>query len=185
MRVRTRTSLFLASVLVLPTLLLVSSCLADEAGPQRENELKAAYLFNFAKFVEWPASATPDVITVCFQDSPGVLAAFAVSASAKRIGTRRVLVRALSAAATFQGCEVLYVGVIGSDTSLQLSGEKIMAVLTVSDAQDFIHRGGIIELFPEGNRLRFKISAQNARRARLKISSSLLQLASSVEDGSR
>lgn len=80
---------------------------------------------------------------------------------------------------------MLYVGSVETEASLPLTDEKIVAVLTVSETHDFIHRGGIIELFPEGNRLRFKISVQNARRAGLKISSSLLQLASSVEGSSR
>jgi hypothetical protein len=185
MRIRARTSQLLASVMALLPVLLVSSCLADEAGAERENELKAAYLFNFAKFVDWPTGATPDVITVCFQDSAGVLAAFATSVGEKRIGTRRVLVRALTDGTTLDGCDVLYVGSIATDATPPQPDDKIEAVLTVSETHDFIHHGGIIELFPEGNRLRFKISVQNARRAGLKISSSLLQLASSVEGSSR
>ena len=54
-------------------------------------------------------------------------------------------------------------------------------LLTVSDSANFLHEGGIIALFAEGNRLRFRISLGNARHANLRISSSLLQLASSVE----
>jgi hypothetical protein len=59
------------------------------------------------------------------------------------------------------------------------------AVLAVGEEHDFIRKGGIIELFTENNRLRFNINLDNARRVGLKISSSLLQLATRVEEAGR
>ncbi|MEP7246283.1 MAG: YfiR family protein, partial [Gammaproteobacteria bacterium] len=140
----------------------------------------AAYLFNFAKFVEWPADTPPGALSVCFLNSPSVLGAFAASIADRRIGTRAVLARAVDEAGALHGCDMLYLGSGALGTSSE-SAEKVPAVLSVSEAQDFIHHGGIIELFAEGNRLRFRINLANAHRAGLRISSSLLQLASSVD----
>jgi hypothetical protein len=78
------------------------------------------------------------------------------------------------------GCNILY---LDAKEALPgwTSGAARMQLLTVSDAPGFAHHGGMIELFVEGNRLRFNINVENARRAGLRISSSLLELASRVD----
>ncbi len=75
---------------------------------------------------------------------------------------------------------MLYVDADQLPAVAELIYTRPAALLTVSDAPDFLSGGGIIALFDRGNRLRFRISADNARLANLRISASLLQLASVV-----
>jgi len=154
---------------------------AEPSGAvDRVDQLRAGYLLNFIKFVEWPAAAEPQGRVLCFVGGVGIREAIAGAQSRQRSGasiTTRVLSKGESAA----GCQLLYVEAeVGSapDTSGQ-------PVLTVSDAPDFARHGGMVELFSEGNRLRFNINLEVARRAGLRISSSLLQLASHVEESGR
>ena len=76
---------------------------------------------------------------------------------------------------------MLYIDAGQFPSAADLIVTRPAALLTVSDAPDFLRNGGIIALFDEGNHLRFRISVDNARHANLRISSQLLQLASAVE----
>jgi hypothetical protein len=157
--------------------------LSGEAG-DRADLLKAGYLLNFVKFVEWPASAPADVLRVCFMGGVGVRSVFAANLHDKRAGSRRLAVRELKSGESVQECDVLYLD--GGRGTLQGAATATSAVLswgilTVGEEANFVRHGGVIGLFAVDNRLRFSINLENARRAGLKISSALLQLASSVE----
>jgi hypothetical protein len=171
---------------VLAALFGVVALYAVEAAPAadfaRADELKAAYLFNFAKLVEWPASSSGDTLTICFLGASGVHEAFKRAAGEKQVGARRIVVRPMSASDPRAGCDVLYIDAALSGSQPAESAGP--GALTVSDGPNFAARGGMIELFAEGNRLRFNINLPSAQRAGLRISSSLLQLAAHVEKGS-
>ena len=161
----------------------VSQCpAADLPDAAREAHLRAGYLLNFAKFVEWPTSAATDALTVCFVGGAGIRDSFAAGSGDKQIGTHPLVTRTITGRDTPAGCQVLYVEAAAPFYKDYMSGAVSPALLTVSDAHDFIHKGGIVELFTESNRLRFNINLDNARRAGLRVSSSLLQLASHVEE---
>lgn len=155
---------------------------ADGMDIGREDQLKAAYLFNFAKFVEWPANAK-DPLRVCFIGARGVHASLTASTSGKTIGARAIVTSMLQLAESRAGCDLIYLDA-GSDANLLVQDLRDSAALTVSDADDFTRNGGVIRLFKHDNRLRFDINLDNARRAGLKISSNLLKLASQVEQES-
>jgi hypothetical protein len=157
---------------------------AESPAPQRLDRLKAGYLVNFVKFVEWPATAAADELTLCFIGAAGVRNALPADLSDRLIGGRRLTVRELNAGEPPAGCGVLYVDRTASTSyasALQTPTLPGAGVLTVSDDSDFIRQGGVIALFTEDNRLRFSINVQNAQRAGLRVSSALLQLASSVD----
>jgi prepilin-type processing-associated H-X9-DG protein len=156
---------------------------SDDPARQREDQLKAGYLFNFAKFVDWPASVPSDALTICFLGGAGVQQFLSTDAASKRIGTRGLVVRSLREHDTSNGCNVLYVDGSLSTTMPASLNDFSAPILTVSDSKDFTHSGGIIALYTESNRLKFIVNVQNAQRAGLRISSNLLQLASSVEKG--
>jgi hypothetical protein len=148
---------------------------------QRADALKAGYLFNFLKFVAWPPLVSPDTLTACFLGDSGVYEEISAGRSDKHIGARRLAARKLAPGDPVSACQVLYVDAELLPTVSDLLDLRPAALLTVSDAPHFLRSGGVIALFNEGNRLRFRISIDNARRANLRISSSLLQLASTVE----
>jgi hypothetical protein len=151
------------------------------AAANREDQFKAAYLFNFVKFVEWPAGAVhqADRLIVCFAGGAGVQRAFAKDLDHKRVGARQLVLRRVSSNDALTECNALYVD--ATQLPLPLGSVHQLPVLTVSDAGEFTHSEGIIGLFLESNRLRFNINIDNAQRSGLRISSSLLQLAASVQ----
>ena len=154
-----------------------ATALADDDATE---QFKAVYLFNFAKLTVWPASAPAYVLTMCFIGAPGVRDLIERDVSGKLIGARHVEVRSLGPSQRADDCSIIYIDMttVGA-TSLAASAPAY--ALTVSDARDFAHHGGMIELFFKDNRLRFIINLDNARLAGLKMSSSLLALASKVE----
>lgn len=155
----------------------IAAVRADDASARREDQLKAAYLFNFVKFVEWPGASLPDFLTVCFAGGDGVHEALAAGIESKQVGTRQLSVRQLRGSDPVTNCNVLYI-----EAAVRVPPHAPeLPILTVSDAKAFAQNGGIIELFTDNNRLRFSINVDNAQRAGLRVSSSLLQLAASVE----
>lgn len=167
--------------IIFGAMVLWAQDVALAADIARADELKAAYLFNFAKLVEWPASSSMDTLTICFVGASGVHDAFKRAAGEKQVGARRVVVRLITAAESRAGCDVLYLD--AALTGSQLPENVTPGALTVSDGADFAAHGGMIELFAEGNRLRFNINLPSAQRAGLRISSNLLQLAAHIEKG--
>jgi hypothetical protein len=160
-------------------LLLAPGRLAAEEGAS-EYAVKAAFLYNFSKFVEWPPSAfataaDPIVICVLGENPFGPLLADAVRG--KRVGGREVAVREPKSVPEAGGCQVIFIasGDPRFDESLrELTSQPI---LTVSDADSAVERGAVIGLKMEERRVRFEINMIAARRAGLKLSSQLLKVA--------
>lgn len=158
------------------------TCIAASAETSREAQLKAAYIFNFIKFVEWPNPRPADTLVVCFLGANDVLDAFAAATADKSVGARGMIARSISRQKGDESarCDVLYVD-SSEESDPKLSFDE--ATLTIGDARDFTRSGGIVRLHMESNRLRFTINMDNAKRARLQVSSNLLKLATQVEQG--
>jgi hypothetical protein len=156
--------------------------LADDASERRADQLKAAYLLNFIKFVDWPAPAAGDVLTVCFAGGGGVHDALAIGIESKKAANHPLTLRQLESTSAAQGCNVLYVDA-QSLSGGQYSQQGKLPMLTISDAKGFARTGGMIEVYTDSNRLRFSVNIDTAQKAGLRISSSLLQLAASIEHG--
>jgi hypothetical protein len=152
---------------------------AADSALNRENQLKAGYLLNFAKLVEWPATAPADTLTICVAGASGLYDTLASGLGGKRIGNRTLAAYKLAENESRDRCSVLYVDAAASTQARSLP-DRTTAALTVSDAKNFARSGGIIELFTENNRLRFIINLENARHAGLRVNPNLLQLAASV-----
>lgn len=162
---------------LLAALALATAQVHADDVQRREDQFKAAYLFNFVKFIEWPPSAPVETLTVCFLGGEGVHEALESGIKAKHAGARRLIVRRLEHPATAANCEVLYADAASVDMSLTAG----LPVLTVSDAPHFAESGGMIELFTENHRLRFVINVTRANKVGLRISSDLLKLAAGVQ----
>ena len=152
-----------------------------------EYQVKAAFLYNFAKFVEWPGDATegggPALIIGVLGDDP-FGPALDDTVSGKSVNGRGLEVKRFSQIGDLEPCQVLFVG-----TSMMprlpeiLSRVRGSPVLTIGEADKFAQDGGIVRLVTENNKVRFEINVDAAERAGLRISSKLLALARIVHQG--
>ena len=153
---------------------------ADDAG-SREYALKAAYIYNFVQFVEWPDAAfadakAPVVITVLGDNPFGT--ALEQATRGKTVRGRDIAVRYAPDAAAARGSHVLFVAApFAAQSAATLKAAGGPSVLTVSDAEGFCAAGGCIRFFAEDNRIRFEINPAAANRAGVKLQAKLLQLA--------
>lgn len=155
---------------------------AGDISAQREDQLKAAYLLNFVKFVEWPPTDASSALTICFLGGASIHDALAPQIESKRAANRPLVLRRLESSASADGCNTLYLDAASPAANVYPAAAS-PATLTVSDAKGFLSSGGMIELFTDSNRLRFNVNTNNAQKAGLRISSNLLRLAAVVERG--
>ncbi len=170
------------------TLLLVASSGDAQTKTVDEYRVKAAFLFNFAKFVEWPTGTfkgPADPITICALGNPfdGLLEQ---TVSGKQIDQRHLIVRQISDPADVSvGCTILFVSADKKRQADLLGRLKGSPVLTVGEAENFAPAGGVIGFKLEGEKVRLQINICAADRARLHISSKLLSLAEIVKEEKR
>ena len=142
-----------------------------------EYEIKAAYLYNFAKLVEWPDGVLDEgAITLCFDGNYDVARSLA-SYNRKLIGDRRLVVRRLDAGGT-AGCNILYLAAPGAESVV--SAVRSECALTVGEMPGFTEMGGIINFTIRDNKLRFQINEAAAEELGLKIRPQLLRAAVEV-----
>jgi hypothetical protein len=158
------------------------------AGVTRSPEyaVKAAFIYNFAKFVEWPPGALPSggsTFNVCVlgQDPFGEVLDSTVAG--KAIGGRMLAVERVASPSDAASCSIVFIGASEAANLARVLGRlQGTPVLTVGDLDRFADRGGMIGLFVENSRVRFAINTNAAERAHLRISSALLNLARIVSE---
>jgi YfiR/HmsC-like len=169
----------------MPAILAASVALRLGAGNVIEDKVKSAFVYNFAKFVEWPAgtfSKTDDPLTVCTLGDGVLGGTLDEVLKDKTVNDRPVVTRHLKSAAAAKGCHVLFIGVHENrQLADTLAALHDMSILTVGESADFSKEGGMISLVMESNRVRFRINLPVAERAGLKVSSRLLGLALAVD----
>jgi hypothetical protein len=153
---------------------------AEAEDPSLELSVKAAYVYNFTRFVSWPADSPLSNAAAFFigvLDDEPLAAAVEAAVHGRSFGGRSFVVRRFTTADDVVPCPVLYIG-RGQSGSLARLRARLRGwpVLTVSDADGFASRGGVIGLFLEDRRIRFEIAAAAAREAGLGVSSKLLRL---------
>jgi hypothetical protein len=144
-----------------------------------EAALKAAFIYNFAMFTEWPDSVVPAAgpVVICVLGDPAVGEALQRASKGRVLAGHSIVVSLAVPAGTQRGCHVLYVsGVTIGQASQVIAGLRDVPVLTLSDIDGFTDLGGIAQFFFDRGRLRFTIEIASANRARLQISSKLLVL---------
>jgi YfiR/HmsC-like len=150
-----------------------------------EYRVKAAFLYNFAKFVEWPPEAfkTPkDPIVVCVLGHNPFGGSLEDVIRGKSIDGRAFAYRQVSDAAEAGACQILFVSSSEGKRFRSLAGTlKAAGILTVGEAQGFASDGGVINFKLDGGRVRFEINVDAAEHAQLHISSKLLNLAEIVK----
>jgi len=161
---------------------------APDSRDSSEYLIKAGFIYNFAKFVEWPSAAfaqpdSPIVIGILGTDPFGPLIDQIVEN--KKIGARSFVVKRLKWGTDFKelrDCKILFVGASEKahvDELVQIV--KTLPILTVGETPGFAERGGVIRFVLEDNRVRFEVNVEAAHQADLTISSRLLTLARIIQ----
>jgi hypothetical protein len=150
----------------------------------KEYQIKAAYLYNFAKFVEWPAD--------CFTNaqSPLVIGVFGQNpfgdelktiAKDHKINGRDIVIKPVVTTAEAAGVHLMFLGATEDDhVAGMLAALKNSSVLTVGESEKFTAAGGMINFVREADKVRFEINASAAEQRGLKISAQLLKLAKAI-----
>ena len=175
-------------VLAVAALLSLGSTTSARAqgSPSIEYQVKAAFLFNFAKFVDWPPNSFPDEktpITVCIFRYDPFGSALDDIIRGKNIHNRPFVARRIDEIGELKACQIVFVSA-REDKLLPdiLNNLKGVSALVVGEGGNFAERGGEIQFYLENNRMRFTVNVDAVQRARLSISSKLLALAKIVHD---
>lgn len=150
-------------------------------APAQEYQIKAAFLFNFAKFVEWPSDAFPQknspiVIGVLGQNVFGNYLEDTIRD--KTVQNRPFVIKEFKSADEALHCNILFISASMKDSLPAIIDNLHNAsVLTVGDTDQFIKAGGMINFVIQDSKIRFQINDEAAKKAGLKISSKLLSLA--------
>lgn len=173
---------------IVGTLFGASALCAQKSKPQ-EYEVKATYLYNFARFVGWPSSsaaAKSDSFAICVLGQDPFGPALDAIVAGESIDGKAVLAKRLSKPQDAVSCRVLYIS-SSEDSRLKevLAALDKSGVLTVSDIPQFSRRGGMIQLVLDGNNVRFEVNLTAAENAGLTLSSELLKVAVTVRRNSQ
>ena len=174
----------LRAAILLTALLLLLPAGAAAQGTYQEYDVKAAFLYNFTKFVEWPPEAfrSPDSpMAICvFGEDPFGESLDAV-VRGETLNGRRLEVRRTRSLQELRDCQTLFVpGAERERFAEVFSAVRDASVLTVGEVDGFLPQGGVIRFVVEQGRVRFEINLDAAERSRLKLSSKLLRLARAV-----
>src|SRR6266481_5133656 len=138
-----------------------------QAQDIEEYQLKAAFLLNFIKFISWPHADVSSRLTVCIVSAKDVAEALEAVTRGKSAAGRQVVVQELRSPAPLETCQLLFIGSQGKKVEEILEEARNLPIVTVSEDDKFLRRGGMINFVA-------------ASRAGISISSKLLQLAIKV-----
>jgi len=190
--------LIVLAMALLPVLLLLPTLAQSDSAHDREHELKAAVIYNFIRFAEWPESKLADGNEIVM----GLLTAYPFANAfdpvkdrpikdrklvIKELGTFTLLDKLLDPNEPSKGvkalsqCHLLFI----CDSEKKHIGEILKAVedcnvLTVGESENFLEAGGIINFIPQAEKPDFEVNLIAAKRAGLQISSRVLRLAKKV-----
>lgn len=172
--------------------LLLAAALYMPAALSAENEaleyrVKAAFLFNFTKFVEWPATAFPNAstpLTICVLGNDPFGTMLDETVRGKNVNNRMLVVRRIAQVADSRDCRVLF---ISDSERLRLRditrALQDQPILTIGETQDFTDARGMIRFVIVNGKVRFIVNRGATEQAHLALSSKLLSVAEAVVEG--
>lgn len=161
-----------------------ASSIFAQQGKPGEYQVKAVYLYNFAKFIDWPPGAEKDSpFTICILGRDPFGSLLDETLAGDTIGSRKPVARRVASVAETK-CEILYISASEASRVKQiLASIDKPGVLTVSDVPDFTANGGAIQFVLMDNKIRFEVNLAAAEKAGLTVSSQLLKVATTVRKG--
>jgi hypothetical protein len=180
---RRRTRLALTAA-ILGAMLIAAPCGATGIDDTASDvAVKAAFLYNFAKFTEWPALPPGATLVVCIVGNDRIAAAVGDTVRGQSISGHALEVQRSSDSRTWRGCHLLFIADDETPRSAAGLGEvAALPVLTVGDRRGFAQASGIIEFFLDSGRMRFAINVDAVERSGLRLSSHLLGLAKVIRN---
>jgi hypothetical protein len=179
----------LLEILIAKTIASAIFCIATTALAQApaasEAQVKAAFLFNFTKYVDWPAAtfsdaASPITIGVMGADVVGDILQH--NLSGKPINGRPVVIKHLASDLEMSGCQIVFISHVEAPRMTAiLDKASAFPILSVGEDQEFIRDGGVINFVLRNGNVRLEINLIAARKAGLTISSRLLAVADTVK----
>ena len=150
-----------------------------------EYRVKAAFLYNFARFIEWPATygaAASDIEVCVFGKSP-FTAALETALAGKQVNGRNLQPLTVNTGSEADNCEILYLPEDVNEREIQnvVSRAEGQPILTVGEGYQFNRSGGIVRFLLEDGKVRFEVNLSSAEKSGLKISSKLLRVAKTIE----
>jgi len=178
---------FRSIALVLASAAISAASLRAQQANPTEYQVKAAYLYNFGRFVEWPPKvAAGEFFSVCVlgQDPFGVTLDKTIAG--EDINGKKAAVRRIARLQDAALCRILFIS-LAEENHLKeiLAALAGMSVLTVSDIPQFAQRGGMIQFVMRENKVRFEVNLTTAERDGLTMSSQLLKVAVNVRRSSQ
>jgi|ERR1017187_1889484 hypothetical protein len=172
------------SVVCLVSLLAFDRGLAADPAPLAEHQIKALYLYNLTKYMEWPADAfagSNAPFTIGLLAGPDLREDLLEITKGKDINGREILVRSIESTQDVKSCQLIFLESGDKQRLTQiLNAAKDSPVLPVGVSEDFLVSGGIISFARKDNKLRLRIDLNAARRARLTVSAKLMKVAENV-----
>ena len=167
--------------------LVVSGAGAADDDATLEQRVKAAFLYQFAGYVEWPPSSfaqTGSPVTIAVLGSESLAAELSQVVTGRTVSGRPVAVRRVKPGESLAGVHILFVGRAENARVAQLtqSGQS-RAVLTVTESEGALAQGSMINFVLVERRVRFEIALDSAEKSGLKLSSRLLAVAQQVRTG--
>jgi hypothetical protein len=167
---------------------LIVPCSA-QAQTADEYQVKAAYMYNLAKFVDWPSDAfdsPSQPIVFCVLGQTPLSLALQDALAGKVVGQRPLLFRQLSDPKQAGDCKVLFIGLQEKKRLRQILDQvKSLHVLTVGEDEDFTKDDGIVRFYLDAGRVRLEFNLDATEDAKLRVSSKLLSLGRTVRRGGK
>jgi hypothetical protein len=150
-----------------------------------EYQVKAAFLINFAKYADWPAdafaSATSPIVIAVLGESR-VTGEIQKVIAGRTVNGRKIVLKRLASGEDAAGCHILFISATEEQHSPNLLARlRESDILTVGESDDFLERGGIINLARRDQKIAVEVNLTAAGNARIKLSSKLLSVADSVK----
>jgi YfiR/HmsC-like len=168
---------------VLLWILALVPCLQAQKSKPTDYQVKAVYLINFARFVEWPdkLGMQQDSFTICVFGLDPFGRTLDTALVGEKIAGRSAVAKRISTPRDSFDCRILFVSSTEAGSLNQMvEAANKQGVLTVSDMPHFVNRGGMIQFVTDDKRVRFEVNLTAAQRAGLTLSSELLKVATVV-----